>query len=231
MYWWFVLGFSTGLLVTHLLVTVLLEESSPSNLNDRINELKESKPQQPNQFSSFLISYNIILTSPGDLLKPLRQTWTNNLNHVHYYISLEGEVTHHPSPFVKTIDSNLGYTLLATLRLICDRESNIDFKWYGIISESTYLKVNEFETLLKRINIIRPFTLGSVEFSQSEGRPLETYCSEMALFMNHMMINKVCPELKYCRKTVETNNEASELNNCISNITGEPMCTHNKVYY
>ena len=219
-----------------MLVTIILERHSLNEVDplhkDGLTEFKSQTSNDHSTGSNHFISYNIILTSPGDLLKPLQETWVSEVKHVHYYISLKGETTPHSvisSPFVKSIADHLGYPLLATLKLVCHRERDIDFKWYALVSESTYLRVNEFEIFLRKINIPRHFALGSLEISQTNGRPLEVYCSEMAIFMNHAMMMKICPELIYCTKIVELSGEASELNKCISNITRQLMCSRNKV--
>ena len=192
--------------------------------------LKESE-QRPNGISLAstskrkLITYNIIIPSPGGLLKPLRETWANMAKHVHYYMSLEAGLTHAPNPFITTLDDRDGYPLLSTLKLMCQREG-AEFYWYALLSGSTYLKVVEFESLLRKISTSRPFALGSMEISKRGDRPLEIYCSEMGVVMNHHLIEKICPKLLHCRKSVKLSNEASELSQCVSNITGRPLCTH-----
>ena len=228
---------SIGLLIAYLLVVVLYEErldysNTESSLEDiELNDYEQRfRSSSASSSKKHLISYNVLLTAPGDLLKPLKDTWASEVKHVHYYMRPKKKYHAYKnlySPFIKVLEEDDGYPMLATMKMICGVEG-MDFFWYALVRESTYIRVTEFETHLKKINIPGPFVLGSLETSRKGRDPLEMYCSGMAIFMNQHMFKEICPKLIRCTNSVSKfSTEASEFSSCLGIITGRrSLCAH-----
>ena len=237
MYFFFLFGLISGLFLSHVLVIVFhgkgIKDLYPISIESYSINTEDSPDigYTPNPGSSIkkLISYNIILKPPGVLLQTIKDTWANEVNHIHYYMTSGGQSkSAFSNPSVIILDNKMGYSLLATLKLICKRERS-EFDWIAIINGFTYLKAAPFEVFLKSITSSRPLMLGNLEISKQENRPLNVYCSEMGVVMNRIMIEKVCPKLLYCDKTILHGSEVEDFSECIRNISSITCAKINEV--